>query len=188
MCHTLLNDANVYRLLLRIDEDLAGAVRADGCPHCGGVLHSARYPRKPRGVPRNLLGADYAQRLSFCCAEAECRRRTTPASVRFLGRRVYLGVVVVLLSAFANGVSAARAGWRGARLGVARRTLERWRKWWREGFLASPFWQARRAHFMPALAPRTLPAGLLERFAGATLGERLRHLLAFLAPLGGHAP
>ena len=30
----------------------------------------------------------------YCCAEEDCRRRRTPESVRFLGRRVYAGLVV----------------------------------------------------------------------------------------------
>ena len=63
-----------------------------------GMLHSARYPRKPRGGLDDL-GPDYATRLSFCCAVDGCRRRTTPPSVRYLGRRVYLGAVVVLVTA-----------------------------------------------------------------------------------------
>ena len=67
---------------------------------CGGVLHSARYPRKPRGGPPELRQTDNS-RLSFCCAQ--CRRRHTPRSVRYLGRRVYLATVVVFASRNAHG-------------------------------------------------------------------------------------
>lgn len=67
MCHALLRDAKLYDLLLTVDRDLAAAARAAGCGVCGGSLHSARYPRKPRGGPADL-GSDYATRLSFCCA------------------------------------------------------------------------------------------------------------------------
>ena len=72
MLHRLLGDTSFHRLLLRIDEDVAQGVRRKGCPHCGGVLHSARYERKPRGVPRELP-AKYEQRASFCCAASGCR-------------------------------------------------------------------------------------------------------------------
>ncbi len=89
----LLGDARLYDMLQRIDEDLAGQARAAGC-RCGGRLDSARYRRKPRGGPAGL-SASYEQRLSFCCAAEGCRKRTTPPSVRFLGRKVYLGAVVV---------------------------------------------------------------------------------------------
>jgi len=67
VCHALLRDANLYDLLLTFDRALAAGARAAGCVVCGGSLHSARYPRKPRGGPDDL-GPDYAMRLSFCCA------------------------------------------------------------------------------------------------------------------------
>ena len=67
MCHALLSDARLYDLLLAFDHDLAVEARAAGCVFCGGVLHSARYPRKPRGGLDDL-GPEYATRLSFCCA------------------------------------------------------------------------------------------------------------------------
>jgi hypothetical protein len=41
--------------------------------------------------------------LSLCCSRDGCRRRMTPPSVRFLGRRVYLGAVLVLVSAMQQG-------------------------------------------------------------------------------------
>jgi hypothetical protein len=67
VCHALLHDATLYDLLLAFDQDLAAETRAAGCVFCGGTLHSARYPRKPRGGPGDL-GPHYATRLSFCCA------------------------------------------------------------------------------------------------------------------------
>src|SRR2546422_9557293 len=85
---TILNDASFYRVLLRFDDDLAEQARREGCG-CGGKLHSARYPRKPRGAPEELQ-EEYSRRRSFCCAEEGCRKRTTPASFRFLSRRGYL--------------------------------------------------------------------------------------------------
>ena len=76
---------NLFRFLSAIDEDLAAKSRVQGCGFCGGVLHSARYPRKPRGGPMQAQASSLTTRQSFCCER--CRRRTTPASVRFLGRR-----------------------------------------------------------------------------------------------------
>jgi len=99
----LLADARFHELLLGFDRDLAAVARAAGCARCGGVLHSARFRRKPRGGP---VGPDeaYDQRLSLCCAVDLCRKRTTPPSFRFLGRKAYLGAVVVLVSAMRQGV------------------------------------------------------------------------------------
>ena len=108
MYHNQLSDPNFLQLLVRIDEDLAAQTLAGGCPACGGRLHSASYPRKPRGIPR-ALGELFQSRFSFCCAEAGCRRRCTPPSVRFLGRRVWLSVVVIMMTALRCGVDAKRA-------------------------------------------------------------------------------
>ena len=110
MCQAIFDDASFYRSLFHLDQAIAADVQATGCRHCGGRLHVADYPRKPRGV-RSALDASYQYRLSFCCATDGCRRRTTPPSVRFLGRKVYLGVIIVLVTARTNGLSPhARSG------------------------------------------------------------------------------
>ena len=135
MCHAFLNDSRFYQFLLRIDEETAAEVRAGGCP-CGGVLHSARYPRKPRGI-REMLDTSYQTRLSFCCAVDGCRRRRTPPSVRFLGRKVYLGVVVILITALEHGLTPRRRQWLIETLDLWPQTVSRWRRWWRERFPVS---------------------------------------------------
>lgn len=175
-----LSDGRLYELLQRCDEDLAAEQRAGGCPRCGGVLHSACYPRKPRGFAG--LGAQYGWRLSFCCAREDCRKRATPPSLRFLGRKVYLGAVVVLVSALRCGPTPVRLRYLEQRVGVNRRTVARWRKWWCEQFIATSFWRAAGGRLMPPVSPTQLPASLLERFAGAAR-ERLVSLLRFIAPL-----
>lgn len=118
-----MSEASFYDFLERIDMDLAEAMRQEGCG-CAGVLHRASYPRKPRGGPRDL-GSGYDRRLSFCCARRDCRRRQTPPSVRFLGRKVYLGAVVVLVSAMRHGTTPARVARIEELVGVSRRTLAR---------------------------------------------------------------
>ena len=95
MCHTVLQDPNFFRLLLCIDQELAEELKAGGC-ECGGVLHRADYPRKPRGCLAEVR-SQFESRWSFCCNR--CRKRSTSMSVRFLGRRGYLAVAVVIASA-----------------------------------------------------------------------------------------
>src|SRR5262245_42350693 len=153
---TLFGDAEFYHVVARIDDDLAATTRRGGCRKCGGVLHSARYPRKPRGGPTDLP-ASYQVRASFCCAVDGCRKRATPPSVRFLGRRVYLSGVVVLASAMQHGVNAVRASRLKALFGVSRQTLVRWRSWWLESFPGSRFWQSLRGRVMPAVDEHALP-------------------------------
>ena len=69
-------------------------------------------------------------------------------------------------------------------IGVDRRTVERWRTWWRDSFTTTPFWQVARAAFMPPIDPGRLPAALIERFAGDD-ADRLVALLRFMGPITG---
>ena len=178
VCHALLQDPKFFQLLKRIDQELAAQARAAGCLFCDGVLHCANYPRKPRACLPEAQD-DYDTRFSFCCNR--CRKRRTSMSVRFLGRRVYLGLAVVLVSA-----RPARQTPAAARLGegleIPIRTLERWRQWWQTGFALTPVWQAQCARFMPPVATDQLPGELLDRFTGQT-AEPLLRLLLFLTPL-----
>lgn len=122
---------------------------------------------------------EYSSRLSFCCAV--CRQRATSLSVRFLGRRVYLALAVVLVSGSRTGSTAVCANL-GAELGVARQTLKRWQAWWTEQFRLTPLWHAMCARFMPPVDVLGLPGTLLERFAGSP-AHSLVHLLVFLSPV-----
>jgi hypothetical protein len=180
MCHSALLDSKFYKFLERIDEDEAARTRAAGCPVCGCALHSARYPRKPRGGPRDF-DKQCHYRLSFC--GAICRGRTTPVSVRFLGRRVYWAAIVVLASALRTGLCDRRTQRLTQLIGVPKRTLKRWCAWWRRDFVNDPFWKNTRAQFMPPVETTALPASLVERFCGSDLSQQLVAALRFLAPI-----
>ena len=181
VCHSLLASASLYVLLLRLDQDLAEEARRRGCPLDGGALHRADFERRPRGGPA-ALGRQDRLRTSFCCANHECRKRVTPPSMRFLGRRVYLGAFVVLVGAMRHGLSERRVAKLRERFGVARSTLVRWRRWWRETFADSPCFAAVRGHLAAPVNPAGLPASLLERFAGDER-QRLLAMLRVLLPL-----
>ena len=179
---TLLADATFHELLLAYDRDLADTAREAGCP-CGGVLHSAKYPRKPRPWLCRL-GLEHQRRFSYCCAVDGCRSRATPPSLRFLGRKVYLATIVVLVSMMQHGVTDRRMRQLTEAVGVDRRTVARWQLWWREDFTASAFWQMARAVFIPPVEQNRLPAALIERFRGDG-AEPLIALLRFIAPITG---
>ena len=188
MIDTSILDARLYRTLVEIDQELGTKMQARGCPHCGGKLHSAQYPRKPRGWPAGVAEIGGETRLSYCCAV--CRRRTTPASVRFLGRRIYSAAVMVMGSMSPGRLSAKAARPLCEALKVPKRTLERWRQWWRQGFVKTPQWVLGQARFMPPLEPQELPSGFIERFQGDDFTARLVRCLRFLTTtwesLGGH--
>jgi len=177
MCSDLLSDARLYVLLLKFDEDLTKQVREKRCP-CGGALHTANYQRKPRGVAH--LPEGYDERHSLCCAVDGCRKRRTPPSLRFLGRRVYLGAVVALVSAMRHGVTGARWAELRALVGASRETLARWRRWWTEAFPATPFWQGARGMLGTPIAEAGLPATLLDRFESADEQAQLVRFLDFI--------
>lgn len=181
MCHVFFNDSRFYQFLFQVDEQIAAEVREGGCS-CGGVLHSARYPRKPRGL-RCVLDESYTTRLSFCCASEGCRRRTTPPSVRFLGRKVYLGVIVVLVTALEHGLTPRRRAVLIEQLDLWPPTIGRWRRWWREAFAASRTWRAEYGKFMPPVVAASLPGALLGRLNGHDLCHRLSLLLRLIAPI-----
>jgi len=180
----VLADARYHELLLSFDRDLAAAARAEGCA-CGGVRHSARYSRKPRGKPADLP-EEYDRRFSYCCAVHGCRSRCTPPSLRFLGRKVYLATIVVLITAMVHGTTENRLAHLTEVLGISRRTVARWREWWRSSLTTTRFWKAASAAFMPPIDALTLPASLLERFPGDTR-DALVALLRFLGPITGGA-
>jgi hypothetical protein len=181
----VLANASLYKQLFILDQDLAETSRRAGCAFCSGALYRAPFRRKPRGVPAGL-GEDYCVRCSFCCAVDGCRKRLTPASLRFLGRKVYLAVVATLITAMRCGVTEARLQRLPAELGVDRRTLERWRTWWLSSFSASRFWRSASAAFMPPVDASRLPAALLDRFLG-NAEQRVIAFLRWLGPITGGA-
>jgi hypothetical protein len=171
-----LADQELHRLLEKVDADLAQEARQMGCLFCRGKLHRADFDRKPRGGPQ------WARRYSFCCAEEDCRRRRTPESVRFLGRRVYAGLVVVLVTVMVHGLKPQRVRRIREALQIDSRTVKRWRQWWLESFVRSSFWKAARARFMPPLSEPTLPLSLWLRF-DLEGPDRLLAVLQFLRPI-----
>jgi hypothetical protein len=176
VCHTALQDPAFFRFLTHIDESFAADARHEGCRLCAGPLHVADYPRKPRGCPAAVY-EEYCRRLSFTCGR--CERRTTPPSVRFAGRRVYLAVVLVLFSPPTSACVRALCG----RLQISPVTFKRWRQWWHEVFPATPLWRAEGTRFMPPVSLNALPHSLLERFEASAMTERVTQALRFIAPL-----
>jgi hypothetical protein len=167
---------NVFKLIEKADRDLADLVHNHPCPHCGGKLHWANYARSPRGLDKKAV------RFSLCCAQDGCRRRQTPESIRFLGRKVYPGLIVVLVSALNNGLSPKRVAEVRKTVAVSRATLNRWRKRWLNQFIQTRFWKAARARFMPTISESAIPACLCERFGADQLPSML-NLLRFLGPI-----
>ena len=146
MWHGSCPDRSVFAALVVVDEGLAEATRAQGCPVCSAALHRRDYLRKPRGGLLAAAGEEFRRRFSFCCSREGCRRSVLPPSVRFLGQRVYLEAVILLaclqalIGEVPRGSSAAA---------VPKKTVGRWLSWWTSTFLLSPTWLWIRGRLMP---------------------------------------
>jgi hypothetical protein len=90
---------------------------------------------------------------------------------------------MTLACALSAGLSLRRASRLTDGVHVPLRTLQRWRRWWLNDFVQTPFWQARRALFMPPVEEGRLPESLLPRFQAADEAGPWPGLLRFLAPL-----
>jgi len=168
-----------FRTLTAIDTAITAGVASAGCRFCGGRLHRGDYERKPRGGLLAVAAEAFRRRFSLCCGRDGCRRRATPPSVRFLGRRVYVGAAVVIASVFALAFAAAGAVRRAT--GIPSRTTRRWLRWWRGPFVVTPVFIEIAARVI-ALDRARLPSSILEAMsAGPAL--RIEKLLAWLAPL-----
>ena len=177
--HSILSNARVWAFLTQVDAAEAQTCREAGCPRCGGALHSATYPRKPYGLAAALR--DDVRRFSLCCSV--CRRRVKPPSVRFFGRRFYVGALFVVVSALAltGGV---RLHTVARRWGIAPATLKRWRRWWLEVFPVTRQWQAKRGEL--AAPPEEAPLRWLLRIMwGRGLRSRVLRSLVWLMPWTG---
>jgi len=105
----------------------------------------------------------------------------TSPSLRFLGRKIYIGLVVILdcccvgrITSWFSSVSDA--------MGISLRTLWRWRAFWRETFPSTRFWQEARGRLMPIPDCHAFPLSLLQVFAGSWEDPPIA-FLRFLSPI-----
>ncbi len=173
---------NLYNNLLQIDREFALETRMKGCPHCGCVLHSANYPRVPKGLS-GLFDISQVVRFSFCCSSDECRRRVTPASVRFLGPKQYLGVLVVLLCAKRHLNHKPISEALRARTSPYEKTVCRWMAWWQDVVPGTRFWAQAKGRIMPPLDTGAFCDDLVALFSVTHLPVGLSRLLCFISPL-----
>lgn len=182
MLNDLPRGVGFWSFLLNIDQDIADNTRRQGCA-CGGRLHCANYPRRPRGCP-DALPDEHCHRLSFCCDRDGCRKRVTPPSVRFIGRKVYLSAVVILVAAMRQGPSPRRVAELSRLFGADRHTIARWRVFWEKHFPQTPYWRVARGRLVPVVEILALPLSLLEAFAhGNDPSQDWLRLLRFLSPI-----
>lgn len=133
-----LKDQNFFKLLYKIDRDLAAEYRQKPCPFCGKTLHCANYSRKGRYLD------DYNKKFSLCCSV--CRKRVQVPSTLFFGPFVYGSLFFIIISCFING-NHRRYKHLARIFKVSDRTLRRWKSWWDDTFGNSSFWKEKKAMF-----------------------------------------
>lgn len=182
ICPAFPLGSNFFLDLLKIDEKITRLVTKAGCPSCKGPLYRSDYQRKPRGGQIAAAGEEFTRRFSLCCGREGCRKRATPPSVRFLGRRFYLGAAV-LVASIMRLVIAEPAELREV-TGIPAPTVERWGRWWKTDFMASALFIVLRGRLLPPPDEESLPRSLLEAVEEKGTAEaRLVVVLRLLAPL-----
>lgn len=169
-----------FARLMAIDESIVEKAAEAACRVCGGRLHRGDYPRKPRGGVVAMAAEAFGRRFSLCCGREGCRKRATPPSVRFLGRRVYVGAAVIVASVIAVTLTAASAIRRAT--GISARTTRRWLRWWRGPFVTTSVFVEIAARTVPAPSRRSLPMSILAKLPGEP-HARVVQLLGWLAPI-----
>lgn len=173
---------NLYKLLFLIDEDLADQERHKRCPFCNSPLHFSNYLRKPRGGPENLP-EEIRIRHSLCCSSESCRRRVLPPSCRFLGRKVYFKVSILVMLTLKQGHPESYSFRQiGDLFKVSRQTLKRWIVYFKEVFPVSSVWQRLRGRVGLEVSQGSLPSSLVLFFTGfsESVEVGLLKLLLFL--------
>lgn len=171
-----------WQKLYEVDEEIAKFFHGLPCVFCLDRLNWANYPRKPRGIPPEAVKY-FELRFSHCCSR--CRKRRTPPSARFMGRRVYVSIFLIIIFClnsrefYQKIISATTAN------SFSRRTLNRWLIWWDCTIPISPIWKKISGNLKPNIDNKFLPLFIIEQFfeANGKTDKAILLLLKFLSPM-----
>lgn len=172
--------ASLITVFYRKDQEIAREAQLRGCPICKGKLDVANYPRKPRGVS---FSEGEEVRFSFCCRE--CRKRMTPASLRFLGAKVYFFLVVIQAVIEYWQLASRQYASLFEKYGVSAQTINRWIIFWQKKVPQSKFYKQARGNFREPVPIISFPGSLLKVFE-ETAGRKeagIAKMVEFLSPL-----
>ena len=162
-------------------------MRAGRCARCGGacIRRATRASRAAgcAGSGPSTTSASAFAAPSTAAVRGRRRRRCASSGARSISRRSSCW------SRFCGTAPATRGCERLTQVvAVDRRTVARWRRWWRDTFTSTPFWRMARAGLHAAGRRDQLPASLLDRFGGdARIGWSRCCASSALSPEAPHA-
>lgn len=201
MYHTALLAVSFWEALFFLDVKISDEfMKTACCERCGCRFFSASdYVRKPRGFPEeinaSIIDKCFGSRFSFRCGG--CRKRITPPSVRFLGRKIYIAPAIIWASRLieqgnvASGIATALDQIRNELQDfLPAKTARRWMNWWRGAVWSSPFWRAWQGQLYGHIMQEKFLSGVWEHFlrsAGHVQTEAVESLMhavqTFFSPI-----
>ena len=164
---SLQGNRDFFQKLRQLDFDLFTAAKGKSCNLCGGRLDTSHFPRKLR----DAIDQE-ERRFSLCCRNEGCRKRVTPPSLRFFGRKVYSAWAVILVLDFCEALGLDRM--------ISRQTLARYRQFWQERLAeSSPFMRLARGELPPGTPAANTPGPLLYHFGFPSQSGRVAVLRFF---------
>jgi hypothetical protein len=184
LLNSIILNPDFHLFLFYIDKDLAQSICDSNCPFCDKALHQANYPRSPNGMPADQREY-YEIRFSFCCSE--CRKRITPESIRFFGRRWHPAPAHLLICFLKLKVTNKLLNQVQKHLGItiSKSTWIRWKQWWQEQFSQTDFWKLSRAQLANQPVGNDIIPRFLVRLFPQQFSDKLTSLLKFLSPITG---
>jgi hypothetical protein len=165
---SIQGNADFFQNLRQLDLDLFTAAKAKRCTWCGGRLDTSHFPRKLRDAGWQ----EEELRFSLCCRNEGCRKRVTPPSLRFFGRKVYSAWAVILVLDFCEALGLDRM--------ISRQTIARYRQFWQERLAEShPFMRWARGQLPPGTPTAQRPGPLLHHFGFPSSPGRIAVLRFF---------
>ena len=99
--------------------------------------------------------------------------------LRFLGRKVYVSILVLLVTSMTQGPSPKRLCAFETEHGISPHTVRRWSRYWRETFVIQNAWRYHRGNLLPPIDEEGLPHTLLARLEQSAM-DKLSAAIALL--------
>lgn len=167
--------------LYQEDKKIAQRFYKQNCQYdCSGIYYTSNYPRKPRGITPESEH-HYNFRFSFCCSN--CRLRFTPETVRFLGRKVYVALFIMMI--LSTNEKLQNELIELPPQSIAPITFKRWIVWWDLIVQKSPAWKKLVGLLSANIENIFLPLFIVDQFIQDTVdfNKSVLSMLEFISPI-----